>query len=86
MNNYIGNPLQLRGAEHYTLHGGRGEGMNFLYIRNGLGLEPGNCNPDGRDVMRKNGTLRFLSPGEKGTTGLAFKFTDSMQDFEQAME
>ncbi len=51
-----------------------------------LGLEPGNCNPDGRDVMRKNGTLRFLSPGEKGTTGLAFKFTDSMQDFEQAMK
>ena len=39
MNNYIGNPLQIRGCEHYTLHGGRGEGMNMLYIRNGLGLE-----------------------------------------------
>ena len=30
-----------------------------------LGLEPGNCYPDGRDVMRKNGMLKFLNPGEK---------------------
>ena len=29
-----------------------------------LGLEPGNCHPDGRDVMRKEGTLKFLHPGE----------------------
>ena len=39
MMEYVGNPLQTRGAEEYTLHGGRGEGMRFLYIRNGLGLE-----------------------------------------------
>ena len=30
-----------------------------------LGLECGNCYPDGRDVMRKNGMLKFLQPGEK---------------------
>lgn len=30
-----------------------------------LGLECGNCLPDGRDVMRKNGMLKFLKPGEK---------------------
>ena len=30
-----------------------------------LGLECGNCYPDGRDVMRKNGMLKFLAPGEK---------------------
>lgn len=30
-----------------------------------LGLECGNCYPDGRDVMRKNGMLKFLKPGEK---------------------
>lgn len=30
-----------------------------------LGLEPGNCLPDGRDVMRQNGMLKFLKPGEK---------------------
>ena len=39
MKNYVGNPLQTRGAERYTLHGQKGEGMNFLYVRNGKGLE-----------------------------------------------
>ena len=29
-----------------------------------LGLEPGNCYPDGRDVMRQQGLLKFLAPGE----------------------
>ena len=32
-----------------------------------LGLEPGNCHPDGRDVMRKDGKLKFLQPGEAVT-------------------
>ncbi len=32
-----------------------------------LGLEPGNCYPDGRDVMRKDGKLKFLQPGESIT-------------------
>ena len=39
-----------------------------------LGLEPGNCTPDGRDVLRKNGTLRFLSPDEVGRTEIKFSF------------
>lgn len=30
-----------------------------------LGLECGNCYPDGRDVMRKKGMLKFLAPGEE---------------------
>lgn len=29
-----------------------------------LGLEPGNCHPDGRDVMRREGKLKFLQPSE----------------------
>lgn len=29
-----------------------------------LGLEPGNCHPDGRDVMRKEGKLTILKPEE----------------------
>jgi hypothetical protein len=29
-----------------------------------LGLECGNCTPDGRDIMRKTGRLKFLHPGE----------------------
>lgn len=32
-----------------------------------LGLECGNCYPDGRDEMRKIGMLKYLSPGEKKT-------------------
>ena len=32
-----------------------------------LGLECGNCYPDGRDVMRAKGMLKFLEPGEKKT-------------------
>ena len=32
-----------------------------------LGLEPGNCTPDGRDVMRRTGMLKFLEPGKKKT-------------------
>jgi len=39
MNYYVGHPLQVRGAEQYVLKGGKGDGMNFLYARNGLGLE-----------------------------------------------
>lgn len=32
-----------------------------------LGLEPGNCHPDGRDMMRREGNLKFLQPGEAVT-------------------
>ena len=30
-----------------------------------LGLEPGNCHPDGRDIMRKENKLKFIEPEEK---------------------
>ena len=32
-----------------------------------LGLEPGNCHPCGRDVMRQEGKLKYLKPGETVT-------------------
>lgn len=38
-----------------------------------LGLEPGNCNPDGRDVMRKSGKLAFLKPGEEKSQTIRIK-------------
>ncbi len=41
-----------------------------------LGLEPGNCLPDGRDVMRKKGMLEFLKPGETKTHHLTFRFEE----------
>ena len=40
-----------------------------------LGLEPGNCYPDGRDVMREKGMLEFLEPGEKKCFKIKFEFT-----------
>lgn len=39
-----------------------------------MGLEPGNCTPDGRDVMRTNGMLEFIKPGKSKTQTLEFKF------------
>lgn len=47
-----------------------------------LGLEPGNCTPDGRDVLRKNGQLRFIEPDEFAVTSLTFDFYDNKNDFE----
>lgn len=41
-----------------------------------LGMEPGNCTPDGRDVMRQNGTLKILRPGETAVYHLTFEFTE----------
>lgn len=41
-----------------------------------LGIEPGNCYPDGRDVMRKNGMLTILSAGEEKRQQIKFEFTE----------
>ncbi len=41
-----------------------------------LGLEPGNCLPDGRDVMREKGILEFLQPGGEKVHHLEFDFTE----------
>ncbi len=38
-----------------------------------MGLEPGNCLPDGRDVMRENGILEYLKSGEEKTFSLKFE-------------
>lgn len=43
-----------------------------------LGLEPGNCTPDGRDVMRKSGKLRFLKPNEEATQTLNIKISEEL--------
>lgn len=49
-----------------------------------LGLEPANCTPDGRDVMRQKGMLQFLNPEESKTTTLSFKFEDDYERFKGA--
>ena len=42
-----------------------------------LGLEPGNVNPDGRDIVRKEGKLRILKSGEKITQKLVIKIENN---------
>ena len=38
-----------------------------------MGLEPGNCYPDGRDVMREKGLLEFIKPGEERIFNIRFE-------------
>ena len=40
-----------------------------------LGLECGNCYPDGRAAMRESGMLKFLEPGEKKTYEVKVKLS-----------
>lgn len=44
-----------------------------------LGLECGNCYPDGRDVMRKTGMLKFLQPGESKTYKVKISMMESCE-------
>lgn len=46
-----------------------------------LGLEPANCTPDGRDVLRREGRLKFLEAGQSATTELSFVFLDNESQF-----
>lgn len=39
-----------------------------------MGLEPGNCNPDGRDVLRKENKLDFIKPGESKEYQVKIRF------------
>ena len=41
-----------------------------------LGLEPGNCLPDGRNVMREKGLLEFLKPDEQKIHHIEFSFQE----------
>ena len=49
-----------------------------------LGLEPGNCTPDGRNVLRENNTLKFLQPDQSATTTIKFIFINEGKTFEEA--
>ena len=47
-----------------------------------MGLEPGNCYPDGRDMMREKGLLQMLAPGEKKTYGVRLTMLENEAQFE----
>ena len=43
-----------------------------------MGLEPANCLPDGRNVMREKGMLETLKAGEERVFKLNFKFVEEI--------
>ena len=45
-----------------------------------LGLEPANCTPDGRDVVREKGILKFIAPGKTYKTNIEIRLTTSKED------
>ena len=47
-----------------------------------LGLEPGNCTPDGRHINRRDGILKFIDPNEEYKTHLEIKFTQNTEDIQ----
>lgn len=46
-----------------------------------LGLEPGNCNPDGRDVVRREGKLRMLGAGESANFEVRVRMIEGAEEF-----
>lgn len=54
MKDYVGNLLQIRGAERYVLEGGKGDGMHFVCVRNGKGLEAWISLDRAGDISRLN--------------------------------
>lgn len=47
-----------------------------------LGLEPGNCTPVGRDVLRKEGKLQFLNPEETAEFSFTVSFFDDKSSWD----
>ncbi|MDL2327694.1 aldose 1-epimerase family protein [Ruminococcaceae bacterium OttesenSCG-928-A11] len=46
-----------------------------------LGLEPGNCTPDGRDVERAAGRLKFIDPGQAVTYSVRLSMADGPEEW-----
>lgn len=46
-----------------------------------MGLEPGNCSPDGRRAMRESGRLKTLQPGEEKTYGVRISMVEGEDDW-----
>ncbi len=51
-----------------------------------MGLEPGNCHPDGRNKMREEGKLTILQPGESVQYEVKLTMLESREAFEKGKE
>lgn len=47
-----------------------------------LGLEPGNCTPVGRDILRQEGKLQFIEPGAKTEFFVKIRFFSDKQEWD----
>lgn len=47
-----------------------------------LGLEPGNCTPDGRDINRKDGILKLIQPSGQYKTKIKIDFITNKEDLQ----
>lgn len=47
-----------------------------------LGLEPGNCHPDGRKKMREDGALKILQPKEEVTYRVGIRMIKGMEEWQ----
>lgn len=84
MERYIGQDLQVRGAELYTLEDSMGKGMRMLYVRNGLGLEAWISLDRAGDLSRVSfmgqnmgwfSPCGYVAPEHYGAVGYARSFT-----------
>lgn len=50
-----------------------------------LGLEPGNCNPEGRKVWKEEGKLEYLQPGENRSYCIRLDFFENYDDWKKAI-
>lgn len=51
-----------------------------------LGLEPGNCHPDGRDKMRSENKLKFIEPGDEIIYKVQIDMIQGEENWKKIME
>ena len=51
-----------------------------------VGIEPGNCHPDGRIISRQKGESTILKPGEKKEVTLGIGIVDGSRELAEFIE
>jgi len=48
-----------------------------------LGLEPGNCHPDGRNIMREEDKLKYILPNEEKNFKVKFSIIENKEEWKK---